>query len=344
MPEIDEDILRQLMVRSTDDLFAPSAAVAGAIKRQRRHRMRTRVIGVAGTAAAAGLAVGTLASTSGSGAHPAPAGPGASGSTSKAAPIQLTAAQRSLFGLSAAAAKTPRPSGRYVVLTERTWAIGSGSGVDVSEIGPKTSVIDTITGGGLTYQDITVSGSGSGSGSAGTPTPPAVLTAAPGNSPTVAQLDAMPTDPAKLRAVLLAQAKYQLAQANQMSAAKNKKFEKQLKNVTPPQPTDDDLVYEQAADLLWEPDLSPALRSAVYKVLAATQGVIVKTGAADSSGRPAIEISRRDTVYKTVVETFEDPVTGATRESAWINHGETDEDLYKSITYTNTIPANPYQG
>jgi hypothetical protein len=331
MPEIDEDILRQLMVRSTDDLFAPSAAVAGAIKRQRRHRMRTRVIGVAGTAAAAGLAVGTLASTSGAGAHPGPAGPGASGSTSKAAPIQLTAAQRSLFGLSAAAAKTPRPSGRYVVLTEKTSTLSSGSGVVVSEIGPKTTVIDTITGGGRVYQDITLSGSGS----AGTPPPPAAATAAPGSSPTVAQLDAMPTDPAKLRAVLLAQAKYQLAQANQMSAAKGSN--------KAPRPTDDDLVYEQAADLLWEPDLSPALRSAVYKVLAATPGVIVKTGATDSSGRPAIEISRQDTVYKTNVETFEDPATGTTFESAWISPGETDEDLYKSITYTDTIPANPYK-
>jgi hypothetical protein len=339
MPELDEDILRRLMLRSTDDLFAPPAAVAGAIRRQRRHRMRTRVLGVAGTAAAAGLAVGTLASTSGTGAHPAPAGPGAS-STSKAAPIRLTAAQRSLFGLSAAAAKTPRPSGRYVVLTETASTIDSGSGGDSSEIGPKTSVIDTVTGGGLTYQDVTVSGSGS----AGTPTPPAVLTAAPGTSPTVAQLDAMPTDPAKLRAVLLAQAKYQLAQANQMFAGKRKKFEKQLKNITPPQPTDDDLVYEQAANLLWEPDLSPALRSAVYKVLAATPGVIVKTDATDSSGRPAIEISRQDTVYKTNVETFEKLATGATLESAWISPGETDEDLYKSITYTSTIPADPYRG
>ena len=35
MPDTDEDILRQLMVRSTDDLFAPPAAATAAIKRQR---------------------------------------------------------------------------------------------------------------------------------------------------------------------------------------------------------------------------------------------------------------------------------------------------------------------
>jgi hypothetical protein len=45
------------------------------------------------------------------------------------------------------------------------------------------------------------------------------------------------------------------------------------------------------------------------------------------------------------VETFEDPATGATLESAWDNpSGEFDEDLYRSITYTNTIPSDPYQG
>jgi hypothetical protein len=97
--------------RSTDDLFAPPAAAAEAIRRQRRRRMRTRVIGVAGTAAAAGLAVGTLASSSGQGARPAQAGRGGSPATSQAVPARLTAAQKTLFGLSAAAAglSGPRP-------------------------------------------------------------------------------------------------------------------------------------------------------------------------------------------------------------------------------------------
>jgi uncharacterized lipoprotein YmbA len=339
MPDLDEDILRQLMLRSTDDLFASPHAASAAITRQRRHRLRTRVIGVAGTAAAAGLAVGTLASTSGTGARPQ-ASPRGSGAASQTVPIRLTAAQRTLFGLSAAAAKTHRPAGRYVVLAEKSYSIGYGSGGNSSVSGPKTSVIDTITGGGLTYQDLIVSGSGS----AGTPTPPAVLTGSPGDSPTVAQLDAMPTGTAALRTELLAQAEKQLSETNKFFQAQAKKDGKKIKAGTIPQPTDDDLVYEQAADLLWEPDLSPALRSALYKVLAATPGVIVKTGAVDSSGRPAVEISRVDTVAKTDVETFENPITGRTLESAWRSSGELDEDLYLGTTYTNTIPPDPYKG
>jgi hypothetical protein len=343
MPDLDEDILRQLMLRSTDDLFAPAQAAATAIRRQRRHRMRTRVLGAAGTAAAAGIAVGTIASGQGGSGGISPATfQGGSGGASQTVPIRLTAAQRTLFGLSAAAAKSTRPAGRYVVLAENSYSIGygSGPGENSSVNGPKTSVIDTITGGGLTYQDLTVSGAGS----AGTPTPPAVLNGSAGDSPTVAQLDAMPTGPAALRAELLAQAKQQLAQANQVFAEKAKKFGKKFKVGVSPQPTDDDLVYEQAADLLWEPDLSPALRSAVYKVLAATPGVTVKTGAVDSKGRPAVEISRVDTMAKTDVETFENPLTGGTLESAWKSSGELDEDLYLSTTYTNTIPPDPYKG
>ncbi|HZZ55745.1 MAG TPA: hypothetical protein VFE26_15840 [Trebonia sp.] len=35
---------------------------------------------------------------------------------------------------------------------------------------------------------------------------------------------------------------------------------------------------------------------------------------------------------------------GATLESGWSSPGEFDEDLYLSTTYSNAIPANPYQG
>jgi hypothetical protein len=175
MPDLDEDILRQLMFRATDDLFAPPAAASEALKRQRRLRMRKRALSAAGTAAAAGLAAGALASASGSG------GPGGARLTQNSAPgsepaIRLTAAQQALFSLSAAAARTPRPSGRYVVLTERSISTGISGGTKGSESGGKTSVIDTISGGGVTYQDITVSGA------PGTPTPPGVLKAGPGTS------------------------------------------------------------------------------------------------------------------------------------------------------------------
>jgi hypothetical protein len=177
---------------------------------------------------------------------------------------------------------------------------------------------------------------------------PAVLNASPGTSPTVKQLDAMPVSAPALRAFLLTQAKRQLAQAyaeEQRQAkidsdGKIKAFPKPTE-----QPTDNDLIFEQAADLLWEPDLSPALRAAVYKVLADTPGVTVQSGVTDSAGRPAVEISRVDQVAKADVETFENPSTGATLESAWREpSGEFLEDLYRSISYTNHLPADPYQG
>ena len=344
MPDTDEDVLRELMFRSTADLFAPPAAAAAALRRQRQRRLRARVLGVTGIAAAAGLAAGTLATGSGAlrfGAHPATGAAGTGGTTHTA---QLTAAQKTLYGLSAASAAIRRPAGRYVVLSEKSFDIApgsSGSAGPGSETGPKTSVIDTVTGGGVTYQDITVSGS------TGAPQPPAVLDAGAGTSPTVRQLDAMPTSPAALRAVLLAQARQQLAQAYAAEAAQAKKAGKKIPVPLPagPQPTDNDLVFEQATDLLWEPDLSPALRAAVYKVLAATPGVTVKSGVTDSAGRPAVEISRVDQVAKDDVETFENPRTGATLESAWREpSGEFLEDLYLSIGYTNHLPADPYQG
>jgi hypothetical protein len=336
MPDIDEDVMRELMILSTADLFARPAATAEALRRQRQRRLRTRVLGVTGIAAAAGVTVGTLAIPSGAARPVVAAGP--PGTTHAA---QLTAAQQTLYGLSAAAAATHRAAGRYVVLTEKSADTVPGSSGAGSETGPKTSVIDTVTGGGVTYQDIAVSGAN------GDPQPPAVLNAAPGTSPTIAQLDAMPTSPAALRGFLLAQAKQQLAQAYALEqrAAKLRSQEKAKIKALQAQPTDDDLVFEQAADLLWEPDLSSGLRAGVYKVLADTPGVTVKTGATDSAGRPAVEISRVSTAAKDDVETFENPRTGATLESAWVEPGgDVLEDLYLSISYTNHLPANPYQG
>lgn len=347
MPDIDEDIMRQLMTRATEDLFAPRAAAAQALRRQRRHRARARVTAVAGTAAAAGLAAGVLLPGTGGGARPAGPGSGASGTaasgtaSSGTAGVQLTAAQRELFSLSAVAAATRRGNGRYVVLTEQTTDIDSSGG---TENGPKTSVIDTLTGGGLTYQGITVTNGN------GAPTPPAVLKAANGTSPTRAQLDAWPTGTAKLRAALLAQSKRESAQAQQFMDQKRRAMEKQLGKklrAIPAQPrlTDDDRVFEEAADMLWQPDLSPALRSALYKVLAATPGVTVQVGARDSSGRAATLISRRADVGGYTVKTYMNPRDGATLESAWAGPGQSfEEDLYLRIGYTGTIPPNPYKG
>jgi hypothetical protein len=210
MPEIDEDILRQLMVRSTDDLFAPPAAAAAAIRRQRRRRMRTRALGAAGTAAVAGVAVGVVVSSS-PGTRPAPASRGGSGTKTATVPIRL-AAQQTLLSLSAAAAATPRPSGRYVVQTENTdttdvYPAGTQiTGANeqqttlkhkevLTETGKKTSVIDTTNGSVITYQDISASGT-----SPFGDTAPSVLNNGPGSEPTNAQLDAMPTGTKALRA------------------------------------------------------------------------------------------------------------------------------------------------
>ena len=136
-----------------------------------------------------------------------------------------------------------RPSGRYVVQAEKATTIESGSGLSSSEIGPKTSVIDTVTGGGVTYQDLTVSG--------GTPAPPGVLNAPAGTSPTRAQLDALPTDPPALRATLLAQVKQQDAQAQRYMEQQLKKAKKGTAFPVATAPlSDDDLVFEQATDLL----------------------------------------------------------------------------------------------
>jgi hypothetical protein len=339
MPDIDEDVVRELMFRSTADLHARPRATAMALKRQRQHRTRVRVLGVTGVAAAAGLTAGVLAIPSG--AHTV-INPG----TGATQTVRLTAAQQTLYGLSAAAAGIARPAGRYVVMSEKTVDTQTTDQGPFSEHGPKTSVIDTITGGGVEYQAITLRGA-TGSGTKRTAQPPAVLKSAPGTSPTTKQLDAMPTNPAKLRAFLLNQAKTQLSQANAFFAQQAKKAGKPIGKAaqSSPQPTDNDLVFEGAADALWTPNLSPALRAALYKVLAGTPGVQVRNGARDSAGRPAVEISRLDQVAKANVETFENPKTGATLESAWQEPGgEFLEDLYLSITYTNHIPANPYQG
>ena len=339
MPDIDEDVMRELMIRSTADLHARPAATAGALKRQRQQHTRNRVLGVTGIAAAAGLAAGVLVIPSG--AQPAAGVPAGTTQTAR-----LTAAQQTLYGLSAAAAAIQRPAGRYAVMSEKSVDTAPGSRGTFSESGPKTSIIDTVTGGGVTYQDITIRG-GQDTGSKQTAQPPAVLRAAAGTSPTTRQLDAMPTSPAKLRAFLLNQAKTQLTQAYAWQAQQAKKAGKKIATPFPkgPPPTDNDLVFEQATDLLWEPHLSPSLRAGLYRVLAGTPGVQVRTGVTDSAGRPAVEISRVDQVAKANVETFENPKTGATLESAWLEpSGEFLEDLYLSITYTNHIPANPYRG
>jgi hypothetical protein len=101
------------------------------------------------------------------------------------------------------------------------------------------------------------------------------------------------------------------------------------------------LVFEEATNWLWNPLLSPALRSAMYKVLAATPGVTVKTGTTDQAGRPAIEISGYDS-FAGVEDTFESPSTGAVLEQYF--GSLVGPAVYATVTGYATPPANPYSG
>ena len=167
MPGIDEDIVRELMHRCTDDLHASPHITAGIVRRQRHRRLRNRALSVAATGAAAGTVFAVVASASGGAPRPG-ASPAGDGPASATPALQLTASQKVLYKLSAAAAKAPaRPEGRYVVMAEKqdTYA--------------RTSVLDSLTGDVWTYQR--------GAGV------PSELPVARHDSPTAAQFDAMPT-------------------------------------------------------------------------------------------------------------------------------------------------------
>ena len=317
MPDLDEDILRDLIHRSTDDLHAPAAIGSGIVSRHRRRRLRNRALSVAATGAVAGTAFAVAAA--GQGGAPGARVAATTGTPTASIPVlRLTAAQTALYRLSAAAAETPRPAGRYVSLAEQQ---------DGNE---RTSVVDSLTGDIWTYQR-----------AAGAPDE---LPVDRGGSPTEAAFDAMTTNPAALRALLLSQAKQQQAQV----LAEEKRVLAEHGKGGVPMPdlklTDDDLVFEQATTMLWNPLVGPALRSALYKVLADTPGVLVNTHAADDSGRPAIEISRYDRAAGVDDQTFENPATGAVLETAfaYAGHEPKGTDLYTSLTSSNTFPADPY--
>lgn len=322
MPGIDEDIVRELMHRCTDDLHASPHVTAGIVRRQRHRRLRNRALSVAATGAAAGTVFAVVASASGGAPRPdtgpASVGPASTGPASTGPALELTASQKILYKLSAAAAKAPaRPDGRYVVMAEKqdTYA--------------RTSVLDSLTGDVWTYQR--------GAGV------PSELPVARHDSPTAAQFDAMPTGTASLRALLLKQANEQQAQA---IAEQQKARQARGKNAVIRQPhlTDDDFVFEQATTLLWNPLVGPEPRSALYKVLAATPGVRVDSHARDDLGRPAVEISRTATATGIEDQTFENPKTGDVLEMAFVDKdGTKGTDLYLSVTSRSAVPPNPYR-
>jgi hypothetical protein len=240
--------------------------------------------------------------------------------------LVLTAAQRAIYQLSSAAAESPRPSGRYVELTEK-----DNTGGQLSQ---RVNIFNGQTGEGWTYQE------GAGIPRTFPPQKHASLTEA--------QFDALPTGTAALRA-------YLIKQADQQAAAALKAEEQQLGEGAaslPPQPTQsaDDQVFDQATDMLWNPLVGPALRAALYNVLATTPGVQVNASARDLRGRPAIEISRPNYAVGEVDATFEDPSNGSVLESLWDYPGNmgvgtvpyTINGLYLSVTSSNTLPGDPY--
>jgi hypothetical protein len=220
-------------------------------------------------------------------------------------PFKLTAVQV-LDQLSVAAGRAPQPTGRYIALTEIRQGLGVSS--------ERTTVFDGLTGDVWTYQH--------GSNM------PSELPVITHWSPTRAEFAAWPTNPARLRALLLSQ--------EGQATAEGEEGSEEVTGQTP-----DDLVFQEATNWLWNPLLSPALRSAMYKVLAATPGVEVKAGTTDNNGRPAIEISRYDSVTHERSTTFESPSTGAMLEQDFSDAGTA---VYTAVTGYATLPANPYSG
>lgn len=326
MPAIDEDIIRDLLHQYTADVHPPASIATEVAARQRR-RDRRLVVSLAATTAALGTAAGVIAVAPW---HSSQA-PGGTRSV-----IRLTADERVLYRLSSAAARQPQRQGRYAVM--------STEGDHVKD----TSVIDGRTGNMWSYQK----------GSDGYPSGKGF---SPRYSPTSAQFADMPTGRVGLRAALITQWN-----------SEHKATPSPLRTKAPtPLPRSitvsyNDIVFQQASYMLWNPLVSPALRSALYKVLADIAGVRVNSSARDSIGRPAVEISRADNSGLPggksdgiIYATYESPATGAVLESTVTYppgsdivtpqnpHGNgtvVDTTVYLRTIWASAIPADPYGG
>jgi hypothetical protein len=341
MPITDEDIVRDLLHRSTSHVRPRDSIATAVIARQRRRDRNRRLASAAAAGAALATAAGVIAIFPGHASRapqspvnalPATKQPVTTQPVTTQPALKLTANQRALYKLSTVAARQSAAKGRYAVMMT--------DGTDVKD----TNIIDTLTGDLWGYQ-LGSNGYPSGGGSV-----------TRHYSPTAAQFAAMPTDPTALRAALIAQwDKQSPALPDPYNGGR----------ITPLPFSKDDKVFQQANNVLWNPLSGPALRSALFRVLMNVPGVKVNLSAHDANGRPAVEISRTDASglpgYKPDGQTwatYESPATGALLETSityppgevtpQYPHGSpypfVDKDVYQSITWASKVPSNPYKG
>jgi hypothetical protein len=318
---IEEEILRDVLHRSTEDLFAPSGSAAKVIGycRHHRHKKLRRAAFATGMTGIAVIAAVTAVAT------PSADSPRESASS----PPRATAGQRELYQLASASKAVQQPHGRYAVLTER------------QDGNLKISVIDSLTGDIWTYQR--------------GPGIPDDLPVDAHGSLTSAQFAALPTDPVALRAALVAEGLVQPLEGRpQVSTRTYALRSSSFKAAEVPisiAANEENIIFAAATGMLWNPLVGPSLRSALYKVLATTPGVVVDPNARDALGRSAVEISRLDTDSKLLLATFESPSTGAVLESTFTNlpgqvttqNLELGSDLYLSVVWANSVPPNPFR-
>jgi hypothetical protein len=254
-----------------------------------------------------------------------------------------------LYRLASVSASIPPLQSRYLVLTE------TDTDSRVAGATLRTSVIDTQTGASTTYQHTTENGQPRSTVHTGYTGPPPILTEGPDPASTEAWFAALPTDPTALRAQLLSIAKQQATQGK-TDAPGSAAAGAGVPSAIQPTLSDDDYVYEEANSLLWSPLVQPALRSALYQVLAQTSRVTVNPNATDPAGRPAIAMTRTGggagvqagyLVHNipgaaATLVSYEDPSTGAVLAQVWSEKADTMTAVYQPATSSATIPPNPY--
>ena len=317
---IEENVLRDILQRSTEDLFAPSGSAGKALGYCRHHRRRRiRRVFATGMTGVAVIAVVTAVSL-----------PYANSPKGAIAPPHPTAGQKELYQLASASKAVPKPHGRYAVLTER------------QDGDLKISVIDSLTGDIWTYQH--------------GPGIPNELPVYVHGSLTAAQFAALPTDPVALRTTLIKEGLEPPLQGKLQRAIGTYYSARPLIGKTNAEPVtfaehEGNALFAEATDLLWNPLVAPSLRSALYKVLATTPGVVVDPYARDALGRSAVRISTLDDETKLLLATYESPATGAVLESTFMDllgpvttrNLTLGSDIYLSISWSDSIPPNPFK-